>query len=148
MADDGVPATACRDLEPAVRDADIVCCATLSTAPIVRGEWLAPGRAPRSRRRVPCAHARNRRCGDGARGRDRRRRPRPRRSPRAATSSRRSRSGAIARGTHRSRSRRPCARRAPGRTRDDEVTVFKSVGFALEDLAAAEAVLDADGAPA
>ena len=69
----------------------------------------------------------------------------PPRSPKAATSSRRSQSGAIdegriaadladlARGTH------------PGRTRADEITVFKSVGFALEDLAAAEAVLDADG---
>jgi ornithine cyclodeaminase len=33
----------------------------------------------------------------------------------------------------------------PGRTRDDEITVFKSVGFALEDLAAAEAVFDAGG---
>jgi ornithine cyclodeaminase len=31
----------------------------------------------------------------------------------------------------------------PGRTRDDQVTVFKSVGFALEDLAAAEAVVAA-----
>jgi ornithine cyclodeaminase len=33
----------------------------------------------------------------------------------------------------------------PGRTRDDQVTVFKSVGFALEDLAAAEAVVAAVG---
>ena len=32
--------------------------------------------------------------------------------------------------------------RHPGRTRGDDVTVFKSVGFALEDLAAAEAVFD------
>jgi ornithine cyclodeaminase len=39
----------------------------------------------------------------------------------------------LARGAHR------------GRARDDEITVFKSVGFALEDLAAAEAVLDAEG---
>ena len=31
-----------------------------------------------------------------------------------------------------------------GRTRTDEITVFKSVGFAPEDLAAAEAVFDAD----
>ena len=30
-----------------------------------------------------------------------------------------------------------------GRTADDQVTVFKSVGFALEDLAAAEAIYDA-----
>ena len=34
----------------------------------------------------------------------------------------------------------------PGRTRADEITVFKSVGFALEDLAAAEAVFDAAAA--
>ena len=40
---DGVPATAVVDLERAVREADIVSCATLSTAPIVRGEWLSPG---------------------------------------------------------------------------------------------------------
>lgn len=31
------------DLEAAVRRADIVSCATLSTAPLVRGEWLQPG---------------------------------------------------------------------------------------------------------
>lgn len=31
------------DLEQAVRAADIVSCATLATEPIVRGEWLAPG---------------------------------------------------------------------------------------------------------
>src|SRR4029453_9305189 len=31
----------------------------------------------------------------------------------------------------------------PGRTDDAQITVFKSVGFALEDLAAAEAILDA-----
>ena len=36
----------------------------------------------------------------------------------------------------------------PGRTRDDDITVFKSVGFALEDLAAAEAVFDAGDDPA
>ena len=31
----------------------------------------------------------------------------------------------------------------PGRTRSDQITVFKSVGFALEDLAAAEAAVRA-----
>jgi ornithine cyclodeaminase len=31
------------DLAQAVRMADIVSCATLATAPIIRGEWLAPG---------------------------------------------------------------------------------------------------------
>src|SRR6056297_2412062 len=31
------------DLERAVRDADIVTCATMSTGPVIRGEWLRPG---------------------------------------------------------------------------------------------------------
>jgi alanine dehydrogenase len=36
-------ARATEDLEAAVRWADIVSCATLSNAPLVRGEWLRPG---------------------------------------------------------------------------------------------------------
>lgn len=31
------------DLEQAVRDADIVSCATMATAPLILGEWLKPG---------------------------------------------------------------------------------------------------------
>src|SRR5258708_17992302 len=31
------------DLEAAVREADIVCCATLASAPLIRGQWLRPG---------------------------------------------------------------------------------------------------------
>ncbi|MFL6707897.1 MAG: ornithine cyclodeaminase family protein [Massilia sp.] len=40
---DGIPAQAWPDLEAATRQADIVSCATLSTAPLIRGAWLAPG---------------------------------------------------------------------------------------------------------
>lgn len=40
---EGLPVTATADLEKAVRAADLVSCATLSTAPIVRGEWLKEG---------------------------------------------------------------------------------------------------------
>lgn len=40
---DGLEASAIIDLENAVRQADIVSCVTTSTAPIVRGEWLKPG---------------------------------------------------------------------------------------------------------
>lgn len=43
---DGVVGTAARvasDLQAAVRDADIVCCATSSTQPLVHGAWLRPG---------------------------------------------------------------------------------------------------------
>jgi ornithine cyclodeaminase/alanine dehydrogenase-like protein (mu-crystallin family) len=39
----GLPAAAVTDLEAAVRDADTVACATLSTAPLIKGAWLRPG---------------------------------------------------------------------------------------------------------
>jgi len=142
MARDGLPVTAIRDLEDAVRRADIVCCATLSTTPLVLGAWLAPGVHLDL---VGAFNARMRETDDAAMVRadlvvvDNRA---------AALAEggdivRAIASGAIderciaaeladlARGSH------------PGRTRDDQITVFKSVGFALEDLAAAEAVYDA-----
>lgn len=40
---DGVEITAVSDLEAAVPAADIISCATLSTDPLVRGAWLQPG---------------------------------------------------------------------------------------------------------
>lgn len=40
---EGWNAQAVTDLESAVRGADIVTCATLATSPLVRGEWLTPG---------------------------------------------------------------------------------------------------------
>lgn len=39
----GIDATAADDLEAAVRQADIISCATLATEPIVSGRWLQPG---------------------------------------------------------------------------------------------------------
>ena len=39
----GLQAQAVTDLEGAVREADLVSCATLATQPLVRGDWLAPG---------------------------------------------------------------------------------------------------------
>lgn len=39
----GLDARLVEDLEAAVRQSDIVTCVTTSTAPIVRGEWLKPG---------------------------------------------------------------------------------------------------------
>jgi ornithine cyclodeaminase len=43
LRDNGFDAHACDDVEEGVHDADIVACATLSKAPIVRGAWLKPG---------------------------------------------------------------------------------------------------------
>lgn len=147
MADDGLPVTAVRDLERAVREADIVSCATLSTEPLVRGAWLRAGVhldlvgafTAKMRETDDAAIARadlivvDNRPGALAEGGD----------IVSAIASGAIDASAIAadladlaRGAH------------PGRTRDDEITVFKSVGFALEDLAAAEAVFDADAARA
>jgi len=43
LAQEGLPATVCDDLEAGVRGSDIVSCATTSTTPLVRGAWLQPG---------------------------------------------------------------------------------------------------------
>jgi len=43
LKSDGLDAVAVSDLEAAVRQADIVSCVTTSTAPIVKGQWLKPG---------------------------------------------------------------------------------------------------------
>ena len=40
---DGIDAHVAPDLEAAVKEADIVSCATLATNPIVKGAWLQPG---------------------------------------------------------------------------------------------------------
>jgi ornithine cyclodeaminase/alanine dehydrogenase-like protein (mu-crystallin family) len=39
----GIEIAAAVDLEEAVRRADIICCATSATSPLVRGAWLKPG---------------------------------------------------------------------------------------------------------
>ena len=136
----GIPAQPCTDLEGAVAAADIVSCATLSTVPLVLGRWLKRGvhldlvGAFRKDMRETDAEALQRadviavddRNAALAEGGD---------IVQAIAS------GAIdaqriaaelrdfARGAH------------PGRTREDQITVFKSVGFALEDLAAADAAV-------
>jgi ornithine cyclodeaminase len=43
LLDQGFPATVADDLETAVRGADIVSCATLAGRPFIQGEWLAAG---------------------------------------------------------------------------------------------------------
>ncbi len=43
LRDNGFAAEACDDLEAAARAADIIACATLSTEPLILGQWLKPG---------------------------------------------------------------------------------------------------------
>jgi len=42
LARDGLPADVAEDLEEAVRSADVISCATMSNEPLVRGRWLKP----------------------------------------------------------------------------------------------------------
>ena len=126
------------EYEDAVRGADVVHAATHSPEPVVRAEWLEPGahvssvgyNAPGSeldpaivaRADVICVESR-----DSAFA------PLPAGAPELAAvePGRTVELGEVVSGTR------------PGRTRDGEITLYKSVGVAVQDLAAAALVLTA-----
>ena len=123
----------------AVAGADVVCLCTSATEPVV-----APGRArARHARLLGRVRAARRRAAPGARA------PRRGCSSRRATRSRRRRRAAPSwPGWTRTPPRswgRCCSARARPRASGDELTVFKSMGTVIEDLAAAEVVLRAAG---
>ena len=136
----GFAAQASTDLEAAVRSACIVSCATLSTTALVQGAWLAPGThldligsfTPQMREADGACFARSRVFVD--------------------TEEALHKAGdivmAVAEGHfHPSRTQATlaqlCRGQHPGRQQGGDVTVFKAVGTALEDLAAAEMALSA-----
>jgi ornithine cyclodeaminase len=43
LESEGVGASVAHDLEAAVRESDVISCATLSTKPLIKFEWLSPG---------------------------------------------------------------------------------------------------------
>jgi ornithine cyclodeaminase/alanine dehydrogenase-like protein (mu-crystallin family) len=43
LRQDGLPVRVARDLEVEARQADIISCATLATTPLIKGAWLKPG---------------------------------------------------------------------------------------------------------
>jgi ornithine cyclodeaminase len=131
----GHAAQAVLDLEAAAREADIVSCATLSTAALVCGEWLQPGThldligsfTPAMREADGACLARGRVFVD--------------------TEEALAKSGdvlsAIAEGHFDSAQLQAtlaqlCRGQRAGRVSAGEITVFKAVGTALADLAAAE----------
>jgi ornithine cyclodeaminase len=137
LAGQGLPVRAVTDLAAAVREADLVSCATLSRAPVVRGDWLKPGAhldlvgafnlhmreaddaALRRAEIYVDTPAALREGGDVALGLD---------------------AGAIDESHVRGSLADLCRGTAPGRSGPEAITLFKSVGTALEDLAAAMAV--------
>ncbi len=137
----GVEIAAAGDLEAAVRDADLVSCATLATEPLVQGAWLKPGAhldlvgafTPAMRECDDAAVTRARlfvdtRAGALTEGGDLV-------QPLAR--------GVIAEADIVADLHELAAGAAEGRRSADEITLFKSVGAALEDLAAAIACLSA-----
>jgi ornithine cyclodeaminase len=135
----GLEAVATADLEAAAGAADVIACATLSEAPLVLGRWLRPGLhldlvgafRPVMRETDAEAVARATVFVDTIEGA-------------------RDEAGDLIRAEAEGRFRFAdvaadlaalCAGRHPGRRAPDEITLFKSVGTAIEDFAAARLVL-------
>ncbi len=137
LAADGLPVRAAADLEGAVRGADIVSCATLSRVPLVRGDWLADG----AHLDLVGAFAPGMREADD----DALRRAAVFIDTQAAITEGGDVQGAIEAGaisaaTVRADLRALARGDHPGRTGPADLTLFKSVGAALEDLVAADLV--------
>ncbi len=139
LRDLGLPAQAAEDLEATAREAHIISCATTATSPVVHGAWLEPGThldlvggfTPAMREVDDAAAARSRivvdtyagalaEAGDLL-------------SPLA--------SGAICRESVVAELADLVRGDRRGRTSAAEITMFKSVGTALEDLCAASLVV-------
>ena len=136
----GVDAHACTDLQAAVRQADIVSCATLSTTALIEGAWLRPGThldligsfTPTMREADAACFARCSVFVD---------------TPEALAKSgdvlQAKAAGAFIDAQLRATLAALCSGAHAGRASELECTLFKAVGTALEDLAAAELVFDA-----
>jgi len=138
----GFDARVAGDLPASVAAADVVSCATLATEPVVRGEWLAPGsHLDLIGSFTPAMREADDACFAGARlAVD---------TPEAFQKSG-DLLGPLQRNVIGDPERWPtletlCRGQATGRADDAERTVFKAVGTALEDLAAAVLVFEGGG---
>lgn len=140
LADAPYRVQATADLEKAARAADIISCATLTTTPLIRGAWLKPGchldlvgaYMPSMRESDDEAVRKaslyvDTREGAPVEGGD------------IADPIRR---GIISADDIRADLPALCRGERPGRENEREITLFKSVGHALEDLAAAEMIIE------
>jgi len=135
LAVGGITAEIADDLEAAVREADIVSCATLSAEPLVRGKWLKKGAhldlvgayTPKMRESDDDAVRRARIYVDTRAG-----------APKEGGDiAQPLKSGVLKKEAIRGDLYELCRGTAKGRTAAGQITLFKSVGTAIEDLAAA-----------
>ncbi|HEX4439576.1 MAG TPA: ornithine cyclodeaminase family protein [Thermoanaerobaculia bacterium] len=131
----GIPIEACASVEEAVRGADIVCTVTSAREPVVLGEWLSPGAhvnavgssVPTARELDSKAIARSRFFVDH----------RPAALAEAGDFLIPLQSGEIEQSHLLGDLGQLVVGDIPGRTSSTDVTVFKSVGLAIEDVASA-----------
>src|SRR3954469_25687239 len=129
----GLPVTATSDLEAAVRQADLVSCATLSTQPLVPGAWLKSGAHLDL---VGAFNLKMREADDEALQRSLVYVDTPAATTEGGDVALALKSGAISAGDVKGDLADLC-RGGFKRPSPDAITAFKSVGTALEDLAAA-----------
>ena len=135
---EGLPARSIADLDAGVRRADIVSCVTGATEPLVRGELLAPGThldlvgsfQPDMRESDNAAVARATIFVDTVGG-----------ASLSGDLAQPLAGGVITEASITADLRALASGDHPGRTSDDEITLFKSAGFAAADLAAARLAL-------
>jgi ornithine cyclodeaminase/alanine dehydrogenase-like protein (mu-crystallin family) len=138
LRDEGLPVEAAVDLPQAVRDAHIVSCATTATEPVVHGAWLSEGThldlvggfTRAMREADDAAVARSRIVVDTYRGA----------LAEAGDVAVPLERGVIGRDQVIAELAELVRAERCGRTDDGQITLFKSVGTALEDLAAATLV--------
>ncbi|MBO0332784.1 ornithine cyclodeaminase family protein [Sneathiella sp. CAU 1612] len=135
LTQEGFSAQAVTDLEAAARTADVISCATLSTEPLIKGNWLKPGAhldlvgafTPAMRESDDAAVGIASLFVDTREGG----------LNEAGDIVQPLKSGIIKEGDIRADLYDLCRGIHPGRESADEITLFKSTGAALEDLAAA-----------
>jgi ornithine cyclodeaminase len=130
----GYAVRATQELEGAVREADLVSCATLSTMPVVQGGWLKAGAHLDL---VGAFNLRMREADDVALKRARVFIDTPAALKEGGDVALGIKAGAIAENAVVADLAALCRGTAQGRTDASEITLFKSVGASLEDLAAA-----------
>jgi ornithine cyclodeaminase len=131
----GLPAEAVADIEAAARSADIISCATLSSQPLISGEWLKPGAhldlvggfTPHMREADDAAIRRAKVFVDTRAGA----------MSEAGDIVQPLKSGALTAESIHAELAELVDGTRPGRLDDRDITLFKSVGAALEDLAGA-----------
>jgi len=144
LREQGFDAHATTDLEAAARSADIISCATLSTVPLIQGAWLQPGvHLDLIGSFKPDMRETDVACFDGTTVYvDTDEAP-----TKAGDLLSAFEAGVLTRADIRGDLHQLTTGQRPGRRNDEEITVFKAVGSALEDLTMATLVYEAVAAP-